>query len=72
MSRICYYINTKTSKFHVARIEIPWVEENTNIESGSGTPSINIINEAGLDLCHKESEKSRPTKKPTRKGINLT
>ena len=34
--------------------------------------SSHIINEARLDICHKKSEKSRPTPKPTRKGINLT
>ena len=49
--------------------KISWVQEDTSIKFGSGTPS-NIINEARLGVCHKESEKSRPTTKPTRKLIS--
>ena len=60
--------NVKVSR---CKDKIPWVQEDTSIKSGSGTPS-NIINEVRLGLCHIESEKDRPTLKPTRKGINFT
>ena len=72
ISWICYYRKRKNVKVSGCKDKISWVQEDTSIKSGSGTPSINIINEARLGLCRKESEKSRPKRKLTRKVINLT
>ena len=50
----------------IVTIRSPWVQENANIEYGSGT-SNNIITE----VCHKQSEKSRPKQNLQGNEFNL-